>query len=485
MALCDVANVMNSRNLLAGQPFCSPDTTDWQRFYKDYLGDPSGTQFQFRPFGDGGYLDNKPFSYAIDTILARQAALPVDRKLIYIEPAPEDVSRMTFHASGPDDRPDAIQNSLKALIELPRYETIRQDLERLIEWNTNIRRMARIRQDIRRILEEGGEEAVNHLLDRDSLQYRAYIRLRLSSATDAVADRVSEALGIDPTSARGEAVRILAGGWRKAKFNTGELELAFLDTYDLSYVWRALHYLYQKTGEREELSRIHAALNTLMDAGLRDFIPNLPHLPPERLPDLDIVVSPEAAGPLGLPPKPPGCDELSDPWAQYVLDNRGWRKLIDALHEDLKDKIGERLAGERNNLDSVMQKHGGWRFFAAQDVLLFPVQFETNLGETGEVDILRISPADTSAIPPPSGNQPKLKGVLFGAFGGFLDKTWRYNDMLWGRLDGAERLITAVLPAGDKETVRLRNELIEEAQFEIAKEWERTFGKDLAKVAKP
>jgi patatin-related protein len=161
MALCDITEVLNARNLTASLPFCAPDTPGWQHFYKDYLSDPSGTPFQFRPFGDGGYLDNKPFSYAIDTILSRKAALPVDRKLIYIEPAPEDLSKMTFHASGPDDRPDAVQNSLKALIELPRYETIRQDLGRLLKWNANIRRMTRIRSDIRGILKDGGDPAVN------------------------------------------------------------------------------------------------------------------------------------------------------------------------------------------------------------------------------------------------------------------------------------------------------------------------------------
>ncbi len=43
--------------------------------------------------------------------------------------------------------------------------------------------------------------------------------------------------------------------------------------------------------------------------------------------------------------------------------------------------------------------------------------------------------------------------------------------MLRGRLDGAERLITAVLPDSDDETRRVREEFIRRAQQEIALEW--------------
>src|SRR5206468_1944178 len=40
----------------------------------------------------------------------------------------------------------------------------------------------------------------------------------------------------------------------------------------------------------------------------------------------------------------------------------------------------------------------------------------------------------------------KLAGRALMSFGAFLDESWRKNDMLWGRLDGAERLISVLLP---------------------------------------
>ncbi|MGB2888809.1 MAG: DUF3376 domain-containing protein [Candidatus Acidiferrales bacterium] len=53
------------------------------------------------------------------------------------------------------------------------------------------------------------------------------------------------------------------------------------------------------------------------------------------------------------------------------------------------------------------------------------------------------------------------------------DQSWRYHDMLRGRLDGAERLITAVLPDADPETQRVREKLICEAQEAIAVDWQK------------
>src|SRR3712207_7331279 len=53
-------------------------------------------------------------------------------------------------------------------------------------------------------------------------------------------------------------------------------------------------------------------------------------------------------------------------------------------------------------------------------------------------------------------------------FRSFLDRGWRRNDILWGRLDGAERIVSALLP-GDEYQDR-REELIEEAQLAILEE---------------
>ena len=69
----------------AFEPAClQGDGADWEQFFPDY-----GRGFAARGFGDGGYLDNKPFTHAIQALSQRSSDLPVARKLMYIEPSPD------------------------------------------------------------------------------------------------------------------------------------------------------------------------------------------------------------------------------------------------------------------------------------------------------------------------------------------------------------------------------------------------------------
>src|SRR6185369_8838699 len=98
------------------------------------------------PFADGGYLDNKPFTYATETVARRQADLLITRKLIYIEPSPEHPEEQPDL----DGKPDAIDNVSAALLSLPRYETIREDLQRVREHNRLVERVNSILKGVDR-----------------------------------------------------------------------------------------------------------------------------------------------------------------------------------------------------------------------------------------------------------------------------------------------------------------------------------------------
>jgi hypothetical protein len=81
--------------------------------------------------------------------------------------------------------------------------------------------------------------------------------------------------------------------------------------------------------------------------------------------------------------------------------------------------------------------------------------------------VVRISPRDAkSLIDEEDQSEPrrKLGGTALANFGAFLDRGWRENDILWGRLDGAERLVHAMLPAHEFD---LKNTLIDEAHETI------------------
>lgn len=111
----------------------------------------------------------------------------------------------------------------------------------------------------------------------------------------------------------------------------------------------------------------------------------------------------------------------------------------------------------------------------AENIIGYAIVFGTDLGEFEPIDIFRISPNESTPIagtsPPGCVGNPPLRGESLDAFGAFLDFQWRFSDMLRGRLDGAERLITSVLPDSDDETRRVREEFIRRAQEAIALEW--------------
>lgn len=267
----------------------------WQRFYRDYL-DPRGgvasVAFPQRAFGDGGYLDNKPFSYATETLAHRNADVPVDRKLIYIEPSPEhpedDVER--------DQKPDAVANTLSALLTLPRYETIREDLERVRDRNRLIDRVNSIiagvdrdenvvdmqmraagpadefrtwkefgalaplpsgklwgREDLKD--EHIGEMDLADMIKRKGRAYAAYHRLRISAVTDALANLIARVAGFDENSDYFIVIRSMVRAWRVKAYIEHRLgpehdgkptANMFLYEFDLAFPIRRINYLRNK-----------------------------------------------------------------------------------------------------------------------------------------------------------------------------------------------------------------------------------------------
>lgn len=200
---------------------------NWGAFFRGKPTDKNGSEsFDKRAFGDGGYLDNKPFTYASEALSRRQAPVPVDRKLIYIEPSPEhpEEELQRQHV------PNALQNVKKAVLDLPMYESIREDLERVIDRNRLIQRVngitAAIERDVdqlrlRRPSLNAGEWKTFDLSDmvkRFGIYYLPYRRLRIASCSDELAKLVARVAGLDENSAHYFAIRSLIRAWREIKY---------------------------------------------------------------------------------------------------------------------------------------------------------------------------------------------------------------------------------------------------------------------------
>ncbi len=210
MRLCDIDEVLDLFPQYRNDPTCHSKDDRWKGFFRANVDAETGKTVNFvdRSFGDGGYLDNKPFTFATETLSRRDAPVLVDRKLIYIEPSPEH----------PEDelqqniKPQALENVKAALIDLPTYETIREDLQRLMDRNGLLKRVNRITRDIEKDMSQSrtkppalkeGEWATLDLADMTKhfgVYYIPYRRLRISDTTDQLTRLVARATDLDETS---------------------------------------------------------------------------------------------------------------------------------------------------------------------------------------------------------------------------------------------------------------------------------------------
>lgn len=217
----DVLNVMEDYRALDKAEM----KKKWMRFFKEKISVSTtrGVDFTERAFGDGGYLDNKPFTYATETLARRYAPLPVDRKLIYIEPSPEHPEDSPLNPT----KPDALANVKAALLDLPAYETIREDLQRLIQRNNLINRINRITSAVDHDLDRAGVARpqlrsgewekldLAGMVAKFGVYYLPYRRLRIAAVTDALAYLVARVLDLEEDSAQFFAIRVLIRAWRE------------------------------------------------------------------------------------------------------------------------------------------------------------------------------------------------------------------------------------------------------------------------------
>ncbi|NET04698.1 MAG: patatin-like protein [Symploca sp. SIO2B6] len=84
--------------------------------------------------------------------------------------------------------------------------------------------------------------------------------------------------------------------------------------------------------------------------------------------------------------------------------------------------------------------------FQQLDQVLYPFEYLTDFKEKDLIEIIRFSPNDAQmGLGQGKTIKDKLAGDTLRAFGGFFKKSWRSNDLLWGRLDGLNRIVEALV----------------------------------------
>lgn len=118
---------------------------------------------------------------------------------------------------------------------------------------------------------------------------------------------------------------------------------------------------------------------------------------------------------------------------------RSFINLLKRLHQKEKE-IFEAIGIPKDDVT-----YRAYDLFSRLDAYLFPIEMVSGLYEKDIIETIRISPRDAEKGFSNKGFSDKVSGDALHHFGGFFKRSWRSNDILWGRLDGACQLIECLL----------------------------------------
>jgi patatin-related protein len=421
---------------------------------------------------DGGVIDNKPFSHTIKEIFFRTTERKIERRLFYVEPDPE-----RFPDPGRDFMPDApsfLKPILSSLIAIPGYESITDDLKLLAERNENIREYRRVLQDVSRLYER--EVATDYgpgIPEVDEPQKSIYARARYASISDRVLEGVFKNATFENSPRLDEQRAALVQEFDERTTSTAGGTTDTLRDFDVLFrLRRVFHLIYQvyemlyehpkgqllPPDRAERYARLLKRLNRHME------LLNVMYSAMEQL-----------------------VDETNYGWNDKVENDTSqiWNKVAFSLHQllqgeglkqhltdlkELNNVLHRRIAQIKLNIfdvpnfrsvlrdadaleagflkemlepgDPVLKRY---LHFNEIDAHLFPIEWVSGLREKDVVQVCRVSPLDAQAGFSRRAAHEKTSGDSLAHFSAFFKRTWRSNDIMWGRLDGVCQLTEALL----------------------------------------
>ena len=437
-----------------------------------------GATEQEQWFMDGGVLDNGPFDHVIDAIAAKRADGPTVREIIYLEPDPGAPPQPIPDSA--DSEPSFARTVWASRITIPQHTPLVGVLDELEAMNAAIAEVGAIVEaqqgevlsflntpelsgaELSGAVGYGGvtenaakvRAAARQLTG--SLGYATYARLRAQAVAGSFAMSLAAELRFPAESSRTDFMVAVFGAWTRQlhmwqAVDPDALE-AQLGTVDVPFRLRRAEFVLQGINDLFDgvdgsapgvRSQLVAMKSTCWDslAELR-----------ARQQRVASAVRDQAAALFG-PHALTQDGYLSDPDTFARLHKQDLSLLYDACVEALGQVKGSSqgmwaaLAEHTATWDEVPRSRLLSRYvgFPVWDSLIFPVISLAKLPQLTPITVQRFSPLDATCLkavtsdgslkPDPSA---KLDGVSIGHFGAFFEKSWRENDYLWGRLDGAE-----------------------------------------------
>ncbi|MDR7421459.1 MAG: DUF3376 domain-containing protein [Armatimonadota bacterium] len=433
-----------------------------------------------RWYADGGILDNKPLGLALRGIRDRHSAVREHRMLVFVEPHP---------AGGPAALDAAVVphplETLAAALTLALDDSVLEDLHTVDDVNMRIAWYQAFRELFDLFVADrerrGDDVLADPVLGAPLHDLAVEVRFCLAmlggrSAAWAAWQRLAPRLraeGVDPARLARRLVEDAAAD--------ADLHLRWFGWIVRERIDPVLDAAEASADLAEAARRFTGADGG--DAGLKDWIAD------------------ECIAPLRAAWRASGLPEAVVAWVTDPPGDlaAGAEALIaDALR--LADAAGLRatVARCRGALERAAAEPVAARAFVAfetfrrYDAYSLVVEAAGDLAGKRRVDVVRVSPRDADNLsligrtgPPADQAGEKLAGEVLGHFGGFLERGWRRNDYIWGRLDAAEILLRAIAttpPAPPEGSIAT---LVTDARREILIEEHRAYNAELGRADAP
>jgi predicted acylesterase/phospholipase RssA len=389
---------------------------------------------------DGGVLDNTPFRPALDVIRKLPAQAPVRRVLGYVVPEPlAPEPKNAEHGQ----TPGVVDVVLAALSKIPRVQSIGRELQEIEDNNSGVRRRRESRTNT--LLSTPPEE-----LERTAqMLLPAYVETRRKSAAYDIAGLLLEGASTPPDGAAVGRVRAtLAEADAPWLPPTGELSVdpwrwglapvVHAGNVALDLLQRLVALRGLEPDIQQEAMTLRGLLHQLLgmlravDAGSAEHW---------RTAADEAFASDDAVASL--------LSEWDETFSRRLGGiASGIASVVVTANVLLSESsVSGEYADQTRQLARALAGDGqaeALRRLLALDVVQRSAG--ADLADVEQpVELVLMSADAPCSFGAPKTAAEKLAGLQFHHFGGFYKRSWRANDWMWGRMDGADRLIRMIL----------------------------------------
>ncbi|WP_061289393.1 patatin-like protein [Azotobacter vinelandii] len=454
---------------------------------------------------DGSVLDNKPITACVEAIRTHSAFREVDRRLVFVDPHP-GIGKAAPGAGVPG----FFATLRGALSDLPRHDPVYNELAAISRYNVQARRLkasiSSARPLVANLIEQATAGGLRGRFTADDLRhwrlssisllagttvvYDVWMRSLVLEALDFIVQIVASACQYAANSPEACWVQEIIEIWARRQGIIadsyvmpdnlyqnvdlppyGKMILDFGVIYKrrrLNFVLHEINDRYPEVSDNppgvvdpESLDLLKIKIHKCIDElSIYDDIDFLSRQAIAACRDIFLEEGAKA-GVCGtaLPPEPASFEEISR-LVERLAQECDLARTTDNADAVLASPLV--LGLEPASRDAILIGYLGYFFW---DIILRPtvsaLSLDTDAGPIEEILVDRISPEDATSLRL-DGRKSVLLGRSFASFGGFLGRSIRENDYLWGRLHAVDRLFDILLstaPAsvrGNFDTVALK-----------------------------